>query len=88
LAYKDKACQSLASPVASEADRIRTRNHWIDSPPPVSPAQELAPDGAQHGAELPDDSRLGEVNSAWPALPEHIRAAIIPLVHSAEPAEK
>ena len=32
LTDKDKACQVLASPVASEADGTRTRNLRIDSP--------------------------------------------------------
>ena len=67
-------------------------HNGILNPDPTSKNKALAVDGAQNGAQPPDggiiDAELATVNTCWPLLPDHIKAAILTLVNSAKGDEK
>jgi len=87
LTEKDEACHTVTGPVLNETDGIRTRNLRIDSPAPDLENTRLTLKGAQKGAlsrhdGSTDNSDLAELVAAWPLVPDHIRAAILALLHS------
>ena len=59
-------------------------------PVPALVNQALSVDGAQNGAYPPESPEitleLAVVNTAWPSLPDHIRAAILALVNTTKEA--
>ena len=63
-------------------------HNGILNPDPTAENKALAVEGAQNGAQPPDgeiiDPELATVNSSWPLLPDHIKAAILTLVGSAK----
>jgi len=66
----------------------RSADHRIDSPVQVAEDTTLALDGAQNGACPPEPPEiatdLATVTTAWPSLPDHIKAAILALVSTAK----
>ena len=48
------------------------------------PENERAGSGAPDGEKAPVDPDLAKVMAAWPKLPEHIKAAVLALVRSAD----
>jgi len=61
------------------------------NPDPATENKALALEGAQKGAQPPNDeiidAELATVNTSWPLLPDHIKAAILTLVDSAKGEE-
>jgi hypothetical protein len=83
----------LSSPVISEGDGTRTRNHRIDSlnTPRCKPmnSKRFRPSKgrgctlvAQTGPSCPPE--LARLVDAWPKLPEHVRRAILTLAEGSQ----